>query len=63
MKKFLLYMFSKNKGTYKEIARQFGCSALKVHALARGKRAKSNRDYDIIQSLIDKGIVSGYRSI
>lgn len=56
-------MFSKNKGTYKEIAKLFGCSAFKVYALARGKRAKSNMDYDIIQLLIDKGIVAGYRSI
>lgn len=56
-------MFSKNKGTYKEIARQFGCSAFRVYALAQGKRAKSDKDYDIIQLLIDKGIVAGYRSI
>jgi DNA-binding CsgD family transcriptional regulator len=56
-------MFSKNKRTYKEIAKQFGCSALKVYALARGKRAKSDRDYDIIQLLIDKEIVAGCRTI
>lgn len=56
-------MFSKNKRTYKEIAKQFRCSVFKVYALAHGKRAKSNMDYDIIQTLIDKGIVSGYRII
>lgn len=63
MKTILSYLFSKNKETYTEIARQNSCSVFRVCSIAHGKRAKTNKDYDIIQSLLEKGIVSGYRFI
>lgn len=63
MKRLFSYLLSKNKGTYSEIAKLHNSSAINVYALAHGKKARSNKDYDIIQSLIDKGIVAGYRTI
>jgi Mor family transcriptional regulator len=63
MRNMLNYLFSRNKETYREIAKRYQCSVFKVYSLAHGKKARSNKDYGIIQSLIDKGIVSGYRAI
>lgn len=57
----MIYLLSKNKRTYTAIAKKYGCSALRVCALAHGKKAKTNQDYDVIQNLIDEKIVSGYR--
>lgn len=63
MKRLFSYLLSKNKSIYLEIAKRHNSSPINVYALAHGKKARSNKDYDIIQSLIDKGIVSGYRTI
>ncbi|MBD8388256.1 hypothetical protein [Dysgonomonas sp. BGC7] len=44
-----------------EIARKEKVNAIRVYFLAHGKKAKSEKDYSVIKSLIQKGIVSGWR--
>lgn len=61
MRGLFAYFWSKNKNTYLEIAAQHKCRAIRVYQLAHGRKAKCDKDYDIIQSLVEKGIVSGYR--
>lgn len=63
MKTLISYLLSKNKKVYAEIARQNGCSKVKVCDLAHGGRARTSQDYDVIRDLIERGIVSGYRTI
>ncbi|MDU1889555.1 MAG: hypothetical protein E6767_02590 [Dysgonomonas sp.] len=63
MKALISYLFSRKKELYAEIARRNKCGPVRVCALAHGRRAKTTQDYNIIQELIDKGIVSGYRTI
>lgn len=63
MKRLFSYFLSKNRSLYLEIAKQHNSSPINVYALAHGKKARSNKDYDIIQSLIDRGVVAGYRTV
>ncbi len=61
MKNLITYLLSSNKKAYSEIASQNGCGALRVCALAHGKKARSDQDYAVLQALVDRGIVSGYK--
>ncbi|MDH6309155.1 hypothetical protein M2451_001726 [Dysgonomonas sp. PFB1-18] len=61
MKNLITYLFSNNKKAYSEIATQNGCGVLRVCALAHGKKAKRDHDYTVLQALVNRGIVSGYR--
>ncbi|MDH6310224.1 hypothetical protein M2451_003185 [Dysgonomonas sp. PFB1-18] len=54
------YFISKNKETYREIAKKEQMNPLRVYLLAHGMRVKSDKDHKVIHSLIEKGIVSGW---
>jgi len=61
MKNLITYLFSRKKEIYTEIAKRNNCGVLRVCALAHGARTKTNQDYAIIQDLIERGIVRGYK--
>ncbi|WP_298653792.1 hypothetical protein [uncultured Proteiniphilum sp.] len=57
---FLRYMFfSGNKAVYRSIAREFQTSSFRVYRLAHGKRAKTNKDYQILKHLQKQEIIEG----
>lgn len=55
------YLISKNKKAYIEIAKAENVSPVRVYLLAHGRKAKSDKDFRIIASLVERGIVSGWR--
>ncbi|MBB4037036.1 hypothetical protein GGR21_002950 [Dysgonomonas hofstadii] len=60
MANFFTYFVSRNKKIYSEIAREEKCNSFHVYYLAHGKKAKSDRDFRIISTLIQKGLVQGW---
>ncbi len=56
---FKYYLFSGNKGVYRTIANEFGTGPVRVYSLAHGRKAKSNRDYQILKRLQRSGIIDG----
>ena len=61
MKNLITYLFSRKKEIYTEIARKNGCGVLRVCALAHGAKTKTNQDFAVIQDLIARGVVRGYK--
>jgi len=61
MTNLFTYFVSKNKKIYSEIARIEGASSFHVYYLAHGRKAKSDKDFRIIDCLVQKGLVSGWR--
>lgn len=55
--KFLF--FSENKATYRSIAAKHQVGTLRVYRLAHGKKAKRNKDYQILKSLQKQDIIEG----
>ena len=54
------YVFnSKNKEVYRLIANEHKTTARRVYMLAHGKKAKSNKDYNIQKSLKEHNIIEG----
>ena len=56
---FKYVFFSENKETYRSIARAFGTGTRRVYLLAHGKKAKSNKDYQILKVLQKEEIIEG----
>ncbi len=56
---FKYLFFSENKAVYRSIAREFQARSFRVYQLAHGKRAKNNKDYQILKSLRKQGIIEG----
>lgn len=56
---FKFLFFSENKAVYRSIAREYQTGALRVYRLAHGKRARSNKDYQILKSLRKQDIIEG----
>lgn len=60
MFKLLRYLFfSGNKAVYRSIARDFQTNSFRVYRLAHGKKAKNNKDYQILKSLQKEEIIEG----
>jgi len=58
------YLFkSGNKGIYRSIANQYGSNPLRVYKLAHGKKAKSNKDYQILKRLCKEEIIEGVLNV
>ncbi|MEA4918546.1 hypothetical protein SDC9_194834 [bioreactor metagenome] len=55
--KFLF--FSENKAVYRAIARENHVGAFRVYRLAHGKRARTNKDYQILKRLRREEIIEG----
>ena len=55
------YLLSKNKKIYNSIAKKENASPMRVYFLAHGSKAKSDKDYRIIERLIKMQLVSGWR--
>lgn len=54
------YLFlSKNKIVYRSIACECQTNSLRVYRLAHGKRAKCNKDYQVLQKLRKQEIIKG----
>jgi len=54
---FKCYFLSRNRKTYRAIAREFHTSTLHVYRLAHGRLGKCNKDYYIIKKLKELGII------
>jgi len=52
---------SRHRSAYKDLAIKYKVSPLKVYRLAHGGRASSNVDSDILDELLQRGIISGIR--
>ena len=60
MFKLLRYLFfSGNKAVYRSIAREFQTNSFRVYRFAHGKKAKNNKDYQILKSLEKEEIIEG----
>lgn len=58
------YLFkSENKDIYRSIANQYKSSPLRVYKLAHGKKAKSNKDYQILKRLCEEKIIEGVLNV
>lgn len=54
------YLFlSGNKPIYQAIARNMNVRELRVYRLAHGKKAKNNKDYQILKELHKEGVIEG----
>lgn len=61
MYRYISFLFSRHKSVYKEIAKTYKCSAFYVYSIAHGRKAHSHKDYQIIHTLIEKKIITGFR--
>jgi len=57
---FRYTFLSKNKTTYRAIARKTGVNPLQVYQLAHGKRAANSKDYEILKELKDHCIILNF---
>ncbi|MDD2246911.1 MULTISPECIES: hypothetical protein [Proteiniphilum] len=58
------YLFkSENKDIYRSIARQYQSNPLRVYKLAHGKKAKCNKDYQILKQLRKEEIIEGVLNV
>lgn len=51
--------FSKNKEIYRAISRETSTNLRRVYMLAHGRKAKNNKDYEVLKNLKKHNIIEG----